>query len=45
MNLHMYFELRPVVLSFKDISYLELRQPFCSVERNHLCNKVEARVL
>ena len=22
----------------KDISYLELWQPFCSVERNHLCN-------
>ena len=23
---------------FKDISYLELWQPFCSAERNHLCN-------
>ena len=23
---------------FKDISYLELWQPFCSVEMNHLCN-------
>ena len=23
---------------FKDISYLELRQIFCSVEWNHLCN-------
>ena len=23
---------------FKDISYLELWQPFCSVERNHLGN-------
>ena len=23
---------------FKDISYLELWQPFCSVEQNHLCN-------
>ena len=23
---------------FKDISYLELWQPFCSVEWNHLCN-------
>ena len=23
---------------FKDISYLELRQPFCSAEQNHLCN-------
>ena len=22
---------------FKDISYLELWRPFCSVERNHLC--------
>ena len=25
-------------MSFKDISYLELWQPFCSAERNHLCN-------
>ena len=23
---------------FKDFSYLELLQPFCSVEQNHLCN-------
>ena len=23
---------------FKDISYLELWQPFCSAKRNHLCN-------
>ena len=23
---------------FKDISYLELWQPFCSAEWNHLCN-------
>ena len=23
---------------FKDISYLELWWPFCSAERNHLCN-------
>ena len=23
---------------FKDISYLELWQPFCSMEWNHLCN-------
>ena len=23
---------------FKDISYLELWLPFCSAERNHLCN-------
>ena len=22
----------------KDIAYLELWQPFCSVEHNHLCN-------
>ena len=25
-------------MSFKDISYLELWQPFCSVDWNHLCN-------
>ena len=25
-------------MSLKDISYLELSQPLCSVERNHLCN-------
>ena len=25
-------------VSFKDISYLELWQPFCSAEQNHLCN-------
>ena len=25
-------------MSFKDISYLELWQLFCSPERNHLCN-------
>ena len=25
-------------MSLKDISYLELWQPLCSVERNHLCN-------
>ena len=25
-------------ISFKDISYLELWWPFCSAERNHLCN-------
>ena len=31
----------PVVqeeMLFKDISYLELWRPFCSAERNHLCN-------
>ena len=25
-------------MPFKGISYLELLQPFCSAERNHLCN-------
>ena len=25
-------------MSFKDISYLELWQPFCLADRNHLCN-------
>ena len=25
-------------MSFKDISYLELCRPFCSVKRNHMCN-------
>ena len=25
-------------MSFKDISYLELLPPFCSWQRNHLCN-------
>ena len=24
-------------MPFKDIIYLELWQPFCSAERNHLC--------
>ena len=36
-----YFEFGPVVqeeMPFKDISYLELWQPFCSAELNHLCN-------
>ena len=35
------FEFGPVVqkeMLLKDISYLELWQPFCSAERNHLCN-------
>ena len=27
-------------MSFKDISYLELWQPFCSAKLNHLCNFV-----
>ena len=25
-------------MSFKDISYLELWRPFCSLEQSHLCN-------
>ena len=25
-------------MRFKDISYLELWRPFCSAERNHLCD-------
>ena len=25
-------------MSFKDISYLEVWRPFCSAERNNLCN-------
>ena len=25
-------------MPFKGFSYLELLQPFCSAERNHLCN-------
>ena len=25
-------------MPFKSISYLDLWQPFCSVEHNHLCN-------
>ena len=28
-------------MSFTDISYLELWQPFCSAECNHLCILVE----
>ena len=34
-------KLGPVVqedMSFKDVSYLELWQPLCSVDWNHLCN-------
>ena len=34
LNLDQWFRRR----SLKDISYLELWQPFCSVERNHLSN-------
>ena len=35
-----YFELGPAFqeMSFKVISYLELWQPLCSADRNHLCN-------
>ena len=37
----MNLEFRPVVqegMPFKDISYLELWQPFCLAERNHSCD-------
>ena len=34
LNVDQRFKQMP----FKDISYLELLQPFCSMERNHLCN-------
>ena len=37
----MKFEFGPVVqeeMPFKGISYLELWQPFCSVEHNHWCH-------
>ena len=27
-----------VATSFRDISYLELWQPLCSIEQNRLCN-------
>ena len=39
-NCEIIFSFGPVVeeLSFKDISYLVLWRPFCSAERNHLCN-------
>ena len=36
-----HVEFGPVVqkeMLFKDISYLELWQPLCSVDWNHLCN-------
>ena len=32
------FNLDKEEMLFKYISYLELWRPFCSVERNHLCN-------
>ena len=44
MNNPVYFEFGPVVLeemAFKGISYLELWQPFCSAECNHLPILVE----
>ena len=28
----------------QDISYLELWQPFCSAEQNHLCNLIEKQI-
>ena len=28
-------------MSFKDISYLELWRPLCSMEQNHLCNFIK----
>ena len=37
----MKFEFGPVVqqkILFKDISYLELWWPYCSVKQNHWCN-------
>ena len=36
-----YMKFGPVVqeeMSLKDISYLKLWQPLCSVDWNHLCN-------
>ena len=36
-----FFELGPVVqemMSFKDISFLQLWWPFCLREQNNLCN-------
>ena len=38
--MRIYMKFGPVVqeMSFKDISYLELRHPLCSVDWNHLCN-------
>ena len=36
-----YMKFGPVVqeeMSFKEISYLKLWQPLCSVDWNHLCN-------
>ena len=41
-NSEKYFEFVPVVRekSIKDISYLDLLQPFYSAEQRHLCNFV-----
>ena len=38
------FKFGPAVqeILFKDISYLELWQPLCSVEQSHLCILVES---
>ena len=40
LNLDQWFRI-PEEMSFKDISYLELWQPFCSAEQNHLAILVE----
>ena len=37
-NLDQWFRRRCNIMLFKDNSYLELWQPLCSVDRNHLCN-------
>ena len=40
-NSVIFFKFGPVVqeeMSLKDISYLELWQPLCSAEQNHLSN-------
>ena len=34
LNLEQWFKEE---MQFKDISYLELWQPLCSLDRNHLC--------
>ena len=38
LNLDQWFRRRSCKKLFNDISYLELWQPFCSAEWNHLCN-------
>ena len=40
-NSVIFLKIRPAFqeeISFNDISYLELWQPLCSMEWNHLCN-------